>query len=142
MITNTVRINRPVVAVFDYAAQFDRHPEWQSDLRSATIEGPAAVGVKGTETRQMGPRVHTYEWRVSEFDRPNRIGFETLTGPMRPAGTMTFTADGEATRLEFRMELNPQGLMKLMAPMISRQVQRTNDEHMEAFKARLESGQV
>jgi hypothetical protein len=84
--------------------------------------------------------VHTYEWRLSEFDPPNRIGFETLTGPMRPAGFTSFTAEGEATRLDFQMELNPRGFMKLMAPVITRQVQRGVTADHQKLKQLLESG--
>lgn len=140
MIKSSVVINRPIEAVFDYSAQFERHPEWQTGLKASSLEGPAAVGVKGSETRQMGPRVQTYEWRVSEFDRPNRIGFETLTGSMRPVGSMTFTAEGDGTRLDFEMEMNPQGLLKLLMPIISRQVQREVDADHQTLKRLLESG--
>jgi uncharacterized membrane protein len=140
MISNRIIVNRPVDEVFAYAAAFDRHPEWQDDLHDAVFEGPAAVGATGTETRQMGPRVHTYRWRVSEFDPPHKLGFETLEGSMRPAGRMTFCAEGDSTRVDFEMSLNPRGAMKLMAPFITKQVQKVNDEHMTKFKANLESG--
>ena len=138
MIRNTVVIERPVDEVFDYAAQFDRHPEWQDDLKDATFDGPAAVGATGTETRQMGPRVQTYEWRVSAYDRPRLLGFETLSGPMRPSGTMAFSAEGGGTRIDFQMELNPRGFMKLMGPLIARQVQKVNTEHLAKLKRILE----
>ena len=142
MITNRVIVDRPIDAVFAYAAAFDRHPEWQDDLKEATFEGPAAVGATGTETRQMGPRVQTYEWRVSVFDAPNKLGFETLSGSMRPTGTMTFSPEGDSTRVDFEMELNPRGVMKLIAPFLGKQVQKSNDEHMAKFKANLEGGKT
>lgn len=47
MIRNTVLVEQSVEQVFDYAAQFDRHPEWQDDLQGATFDGPAAIGVTG-----------------------------------------------------------------------------------------------
>jgi len=140
MIKDTIVINRPIEAVFAYAAKFDRHPEWQDSLKAATLEGPPAVGVKGTESRQMGRSVQTYDWRISEFDPPNRIGFETLSGPMRPVGSTTFTAEGDATRLDFEMEMNPRGFMKLLSPMISRQVQRGVTADHVKLKELLESG--
>lgn len=84
--------------------------------------------------------MQTYDWRVSEFDPPRRIGFETLTGPMRPAGTIAFTAEGDATRVDFAMAMNPRGFMKLLAPMIERKVQQANTEHLAKFKEILESG--
>jgi uncharacterized membrane protein len=138
MIRNTVVVERPVEEVFDYAAQFDRHPEWQDDLKGATFAGPAAVGATGTETRQMGPRVQTYQWRVNAYDRPRVLGFETLSGPMRPSGSMAFSSEGTGTRVEFEMALNPQGMMKILGPMIERRVQKTNTAHLEKFKQILE----
>lgn len=92
----------------------------------------------GTETRQMGPRVHTYEWRVSSYERPRLLGFETVTGPMRPSRTMTFTSENGGTRLDFEMKLNPRGLIRLTSLMIERQVQKTNDAHLVKFKQILE----
>jgi uncharacterized membrane protein len=138
MIRNTIVVKRPIDEVFGYAAQFDRHPEWQEDLKAATIDGPAALGVTGTETRKMGPRVHTYQWRVSAYEPPHHLGFETLSGPMRPAGTMDFVSDGDGTRIDFQMELNPRGVMKLLSPMIERNVQKVNTQHLEKFKEILE----
>jgi len=138
MIRNTIVVERPVEEVFDYAAQFDRHPEWQDDLKTSTFDGPADVGANGTETRQMGPRVHTYQWRVNAYERPRIIGFETLSGPMRPAGTMRFSPENTGTRVDFEMALNPRGLMKLVGPIIERQVQKTNTEHLAKFKEILE----
>ncbi len=138
MIRNSLVVRRPVQAVFGYAAQFDRHPEWQPDLKGAEFEGPAAVGKTGFETRQMGRRTQRYQWRVSECDPPRTLGFETLSGPMRPAGTMRFSSDGEDTRVSFEMVLNPRGLLRLMAPIIERQVQRSTKADLERFKEILE----
>lgn len=139
MIKNTIVVNRPIEIVFDYASHFERHPEWQPDLKAAEFQGPAQVGAAGSETRQMGRRVQTYQWRVSECEPPHRLGFETTSGPMRPAGTMAFRSEGEGTRVDFEMALNPRGWMKLLAPIIERQVQKTNTEHLGLFKQRLEA---
>jgi hypothetical protein len=70
--------------------------------------------------------------------RKHTLGFETLTGPTRPAGTMQFSSEGEATRVDFEMELNPCGFMRLKAPLIERQVQHSNDDYLERFKQILE----
>ena len=140
MIKNSITVDRPIDAVFDYAAQFEKHPEWQPDLKGATFTGPAAVGAVGTETRKMGPQTHTYDWRVSEYSRPERLSFETLSGPMRPSGTMIFTSEStDRTRVDFDMTMNPQGFMKVMAPFIERHVQKMNQQHLQRFKQRLET---
>jgi uncharacterized membrane protein len=140
MIKSSIVVDRPIEAVFDYAAQFEKHPEWQPDLRAATFTGPPSVGATGTETRKMGPQTHTYEWRVTEYSPSQRLGFETLSGPMRPSGTMTFTSEAaDRTRVDFEMAMNPRGFMKVMAPLIERRVAKTNQEHLQRFKQLLES---
>ena len=138
MIRNTLTVEKSIEEVFDYAAQFDRHLEWQDNLKGATINGPPAVGVTGTATRKMGPRVHTQEWRMSAYERPRIVGREILNGPMRPTGTMRFSAEGTSTRVDFEMALNPQGLMKLIGPLIERQGQKINTGYLAKFKDILE----
>jgi len=138
MIRNTVTVERSIEEVFDYAAQFDRHPEWQDNLKGVTADGPPAVGATGTATRQIGPRVQTSQWRMSAYERPRILAWEILSGPMRPAGTMRFSAEGTSTRVDFEMELNPRGLIKLMRPLIERQGQKINAEHLAKFKDILE----
>jgi len=138
MIRNTVTVESPIEEVFDYAAQFDRHPEWQDQLKSVTVDGPPAVGATGSQKRQMGPRVHTTQWRMSAYERPTILGWEILSGPMRPVGTMRFSAEGTSTRVDFEMEMNPRGWMKLMGPIIERQGQKVVAEQFAKFKDNLE----
>ena len=140
MIRNTVTIEKSVEEVFDYAAQFDRHPEWQEQLKSSTADGPPGVGATGTGMRQIGPRVHTTQWRMSAYERPTILGWEILSGPMRPVGTMRFSADGASTRVDFAMAMHPRGLMKLIGPLIERQGQKIVAEHLAKFKDILEHG--
>jgi len=102
MIRNTITIDKSIEEVFDYAAQFERHSEWQDNLKGLTFNGPAAVGGTGTQTRQVGPRARTSDWRVSAYERPRIIGWETLNGPIRPAGTMRFVAEAPVPALTSR----------------------------------------
>jgi uncharacterized membrane protein len=138
MIRNTVTVERSIEEVFDYAAQFDRHPEWQDDLKSATADGPPAVGATGSGTRQIGPRVHTTQWRMSAYERPRILGWEVLSGPIRPAGSMRFSAEGTSTRVDLQIELNPRGWMKLLGPLVERQSQKIVAEQLAKFKDILE----
>ena len=138
MIRNTVTVERPIEEVFDYAAQFDRHPEWQDDLKSATADGPPAVGATGSGMRQMGPRVQETPWRMTIYERPTILGWEILSGPMRPVGTMRFSDEGTGTRVDFEMEMNPRGLMRLMGPLLDRQSQKVVAGQFAKFKDILE----
>jgi uncharacterized membrane protein len=138
MIRHTVTVGRAVEDVFDYAAQFDRHPEWQDDLTTLTSDGPPAVGSTGIATRRIGPRVQTFGWRMSLYERPQIVGWEILSGPMRPVGTMRFSGEGTSTRVDFEIALKPRGLMKLIGPLIERQGRKMSAEHLAKFKDILE----
>ena len=138
MIRNTVTVERSIEEVFDYAAQFDRHPEWQKQLKRATADGPPGVGATGSGIRQMGPRAHETQWRMTTYERPSILGWEVLSGPMRPAGSMRFSAERTSTRVDFEMEMNPRGWMKLMGPLLDRLSQRIVAGQLAKFKDILE----
>jgi hypothetical protein len=75
---------------------------------------------------------------MSAYERPQVVGWEILSGPLRPAGTMRFAAEGAGTRVDFEMALHPRGLMTLMVPLIERQGRKESAEHLAKFKANLE----
>lgn len=48
-----------------------------------------------------------------------------MAGPARPAGVFELSrSTGQSTRVRFALNLNPAGLMKLMTPIITRQMRR------------------
>jgi hypothetical protein len=51
---------------------------------------------------------------------------------------MNFSATGNGIQVAFEMELNPRGLMRLLSPMIERQVRKANTVHLDKFKEILE----
>jgi hypothetical protein len=53
---------------------------------------------------------------------------------------MSFHTEGDATRVDFQMAMNPRGAMKLLGPLINRPVQKANDGHMTKFKHLVEGG--
>ena len=59
------------------------------------------------------------------FDPPRRLEFHVTAGPARPTGVFELSENADqSTRVRFSLDLNPAGLMKLMTPMIARQMQR------------------
>jgi hypothetical protein len=59
------------------------------------------------------------------FDPPARLEFQVTARPARPAGVFELaeTTPG-ATVVRFALDLHPTGAMKLLAPVIARQVRR------------------
>ena len=76
----------------------------------------------------------TIEWTA--YERPNRLASTTHAPTMEVDGALSFTAVPEGTRMRWTRELQPSGLLRLMAPIIVRVGQRqektiwTNLKHL------------
>jgi uncharacterized protein YndB with AHSA1/START domain len=124
---HTVTIDRPASDVFDYLADGTHNREWRAGVLE--IERTSAAGGEGATYRQVlagpGGRRIDGDYRVTVFDPPRRLEFHVTAGPARPAGVFELTENpDETTRVRFALDLKPAGLMKLMTPMITRQVRR------------------
>jgi uncharacterized protein YndB with AHSA1/START domain len=124
---HTVTIDRPVTDVFDYLADGTHNREWRAGVLE--IERTSAAGGEGATYRQVlagpGGRRIDGDYRVTAFDPPRRLEFHVTAGPARPVGVFELTENPDkTTRVRFALDLKPAGLMKLMTPMITRQVRR------------------
>jgi uncharacterized protein YndB with AHSA1/START domain len=139
---HSVTISRPVQAVFDYLAEGTHNREWRAGVLeiSRTSEG----GGEGATYRQVlagpGGRRIDGDYRVTVFDPPRRLAFEVTAGPARPSGVFELTeGGGQSTRVRFTLDVTPTGLMKLMTPMITKQMQREVAQ-LDNLKSILEQG--
>src|SRR5215469_923306 len=123
---NTVTISRPLQEVFDYLADGTHNKDWRDGVLE--IERTSADNGQGATYRQVlagpGGRRIDGDYRITVFDPPRRLEFQVTAGPARPVGTFELSeADGSSTSVRFALEVHPSGLMRLMTPMITRQMQ-------------------
>ena len=124
---HTVTISRPQHEVFDYLADGAHNREWRTGVLE--IERTSASDGEGATYRQVlagpGGRRIDGDYQVTAFDRPRLLEFQVTAGPARPAGVFELSENpGQSTRVRFALNLSPAGLMKLMTPMITKQMQR------------------
>jgi uncharacterized membrane protein len=118
----TVTIQRPLEEVYAYMSDAEHEAEWRTNVIEMThVSGPRTGA--GATYRQVvkGPfgRGLPADMRFTEAEPNERLAFETLTGPMRPNGEITFSPAGEGqTKLHIRMTWEPTGAMKLVAPLL------------------------
>ena len=123
----SVTVGRPARDVFDYLADGTHNREWRSGVLD--IERTTASTGEGAAYRQVlagpGGRRIDGDYRITVFDPPRRLEFLVTAGPARPTGVFELT-DGtnQATVVRFALDLQPTGFMKLMTPMIARQMRR------------------
>jgi uncharacterized protein YndB with AHSA1/START domain len=137
---NTVTVNRPPQAVFDYLADGIHNREWRAGVLE--IERTSDGAGQGATYRQVlagpGGRRISGDYQITVFDPPRRLEFQVTAGPARPAGVFELSAEADqVTRVRFTMDLTPGGLMKLMTPMITRQM-RSEVAQLANLKAILE----
>jgi len=136
----TVTVNRPARAVFDYLADGTHNAEWRTGVLE--IERTSAGGGEGATYRQIlagpGGRRVDGDYKVTVFDSPARLEFQVTTGPARPTGVFELaeTTPG-ATVVRFALDLHPTGAMKLLTPVIARQIRREVAQ-LDSLKAILE----
>jgi uncharacterized protein YndB with AHSA1/START domain len=137
---HTVTVNRPAGAVFDYLADGTHNAEWRSGVLE--IERTSSGGGQGATYRQVlsgpGGRRIDGDYQVTVFDPPTRLEFQVTAGPARPSGVFELTESTPGiTTVRFTLDLQPGGLMKLLTPMIARQV-RHEVAQLDTLKTVLE----
>ena len=137
---HTVIVARPQQDVFDYLAEGTRNREWRAGVLE-TSRTSAADG-EGATYRQVlaGPGGQKFDadYRITAFEPPRRLEFRVTAGPVRPAGVFELSEDGDqSTRVRFSLDLNPSRLMKLMTPVLARELQREVTQ-LDNLKAILE----
>ena len=133
-----VDIARSPEAVFDYASDPLREPEWNPRMRRVAKlgDGPLAVGARYAEQFISGSPLVAECVRCERPTAWAMVGESILlaagfAGEVRPA-------PGGA-RLALRMELWPRGPLRLALPLLRRRMRRELARHTAAIKARLES---
>lgn len=122
-----VTVNRPVEEVFDFLADGTNNQKWRSAVMSIKkVSGGDGLGATYEQVlRGPGGRKIAGDYRVTGYDRPTTLGFEVIAGPARPVGRFELTPEGtDRCGVKFTLDLQPSGVMKLMAPMVRRQLER------------------
>jgi uncharacterized protein YndB with AHSA1/START domain len=138
---NVITIRRPARDIFDYLADGTHNAHWRDGV--VEIRRTSAGGGAGATYRQVlsgpGGRHIDGDYQITAYDPPARLEFEVTAGPARPAGVFEIRDDGTGSaRVSFTLRLQPTGMMKLMSPMITRQL-RHEVAQLARLKAIMES---
>jgi polyketide cyclase/dehydrase/lipid transport protein len=120
-VNGQIIIDRPVDEVFDFVADERNEPRYNPQMRYAeqTSAGPIGVGTtfRAESTSRGRPVMMTIAF--TEYQRPRRLTSATHLSTMDIQGTLTFDPVPEGTRMRWSWDLQPQGMLKLMTPVIA-----------------------
>jgi Polyketide cyclase / dehydrase and lipid transport len=134
-----VEIRRSAEDVFDYVTDISREFEWNPRTRRVVklTDGPVGVG-----TRWEG------EWIAGDpmlidcvaFTRPKSWCSTGRSRGLLVANEGRVDATPDGARLTLHVELEPQGRLRLIAPLLGRIMRGRERQNLAAIKNRLERG--
>ena len=143
-VENSAIIGRPVEDVWAFVSDVRNEPRWHTDIiniRSASepADAPASwvLGAVWLVTVQfMGRR--EYEVEITGLEETRLIEMTTRTGPVRPKATYLFEPANEGTRFTRRVDLPLRGLLRVLGPMMRRDVRNRNARFVSNLRRLLE----
>jgi hypothetical protein len=75
---------------------------------------------------------------VSQYEPPSRIVFDVRMGKLQPTTTFTVVPDTTGCRVTRRIDIEPQGLMRAMAPFMRGMMSKHNDVFLANLRRVLE----
>lgn len=135
-----VDIARPPEVVFAVIADMARNVEWQKGMVSCdwTSAPPHGAGSTYEQVASfMGKKILT-TFEVTEFEAPRHIRIESIVSTFPLDITRTVEATPGGSRVAAVVKGEPGGLMKLFAPLMNRQAQRSITADYQRLVALLE----
>jgi carbon monoxide dehydrogenase subunit G len=130
-------IEAPPEIVFDLLADHTTFPTWDPHFidASLTTERPIVKGSKGiTVGRLMGRRMEN-EIYYDAYDRPTFVSGGTSSGAVVAYYSVDFTPTETGTHIDFRLEIELKGIMRLFEPFIKSTTVKQKEETLDALEA-------
>ena len=135
------RIQAPVERVFEYATDPDTAAEWQDGVIESrkTPSGQTQAGTTMRTVRVlMGQRLESTA-EITEYVPNQKYALKTTGGPVQFQLRQTFTPDGDGTRMDTHVEMEPGGSMEVAEPVVARSLREQMENNARKLKEILES---
>jgi hypothetical protein len=145
MATSTsIEVDRPVSEVFAYVTDPSRFSEWQNGVVDGHRQGsgPASVGDKCINTRQIGFAKRPVTSEITRIDAPRTWSVRGIDGPIRAAVDVNVEPleEGKQSKVTITIDFTGRGIGKLIVPLAIRpQAAKEMTANMQRLKQRLEA---
>jgi carbon monoxide dehydrogenase subunit G len=140
-ITQSVTVDRPVAAVWEFLSDFENTTRWSRGVLEArqTSDGPLGVGSTLQTVVTAFGRRRTADYLVTEYEPNHAFGFEVTSGPMTTRARYAVEPVGAGTRLTASGQAAATGVYKLLTPLLVRIVKRHSEDDLANLKRILEA---
>jgi len=128
--------------VAEYSANPDNAPKWYVNIQAAKWKTPRPLKVGSQivfKTRFLGKaRVYIYE--ISEYAAEQKMVMKALMSPFPMETIYTWKSlDGNITRMSLQSKGTPAGLSKLLTPLFSFALRKSNNKDLQRLKEIMEN---
>ena len=116
----------PVEAAFDYIADFATNAEWDPNTTAARRldEGPLGVGTHYELHVRMGGRTAPMTYRITEYDRPNRVVLVGEGSGVSSVDDIRFERSAGGTTVDYAADIRLGGFLRLVQPFLGSRFER------------------
>lgn len=142
-IESMIHINRTPHEVFGFVSDYERDPEWRSDVVEITFQdpGPTRTGRRVLEKlSSMGLQLVTLS-EVTEYEPDAKIVSRSISGPTPVIAYRFVTTDGQGARFTYRLDvdLSKVWYFRMLSAILVPRYQKTIASYLERLKQLLES---
>ena len=138
-VTTRVITPRSPEEAYAYLVDFDNQAEWRFDVLASERTG-GETGQVGTRYRQrvkQGRKEIDSDVELTAAEPHRRVAFRTLGGPVTVSGEWRIEPQGEQTRIDADVAIQPHGFVKLFEPMMGPSLRKTAARYEAALAERL-----
>ena len=127
------------MCIRDSLADFTHTNDWDpGTVETRRTSGDGGVGTTYANTSEFMGRKTELTYETIALERPHRLQFRGTNKTATATDTMTFTPDGDGTRIHYRADFDFGRLINLVAPLfIKSKLEKVADETMEQLEKAL-----
>lgn len=142
VIRGQILIERRVEDVFDFVSDECNEQRYNPQMTfvEQVSDGPIGLGSRFRAVVRSGGRPVAMEIEYTAFDRPSRLGSRATMSGMVTDGELTFERVGESTIMRWVWDVQPEGALRMLAPLVGWMGDRQERRVWSGLKRCMEAG--
>ncbi len=139
-VERTFTVSTPIEAAFAYLSDFENTEEWDpGTISTKRISGDGGLGTTYENVSSFMGREVELTYETVTYDKPSSFVCRGRNKTATATDHLSFTREGEGTRIHYRATFQFHGLVKLVAPLIVKpKLDSLADETVEQIKQTLQ----